>query len=230
MFSLWTRAEHFYATSLPIIFTVLLFLSIIYFIAVFYTKKKTNPRKIAHVSFLGLIALAALYGIWGHSTYNFWLEDNEHINPGIRTQRVVLGRELYEDGNMVNIHKRSSALAEKLDQLDLYESITVKRELPYTYIGSRSPSHFFAFGEENQYVFRIIGEINWTEGERELVGKHFQLKDDAFETIGFINDYGILFDSIFLPASEKKELDGYVNSHDLYPIIDLFPEWTFFND
>lgn len=229
MLSLWINAELFYATYLPIIVVVLLFISIFYLIAVFYTKKRTKLRKIAHLIFLGMIVASSLYVIFGHRRYNFWIEQNQYTNPGIRTQRVVLGITFDEEPLMAELDRNSSSLSERLSQLDIYESTEVKEAFPYPYLGSISRSHYFAFGDENQYPFRVVGELNWTEDERALVGKTHVLKEEQFESIGFINDYPILFESISLPREEQRELEESFDTRSLYPVEDMYTDWIFYN-
>ncbi|MDZ7836393.1 MAG: hypothetical protein U5K84_14690 [Alkalibacterium sp.] len=94
------------------------------------------------------------------------------------------------------------------------------------YAGSTETTHYFTYGDEEQFVFKLQGELNWTDGERELVGYAFQLTDERFADIGFYNEPDIIFDSLSLPASDQTELID-VDTNDAIPITEMIGGWNF---
>ncbi|SFC61137.1 hypothetical protein SAMN04488102_11325 [Alkalibacterium subtropicum] len=226
MYAYWMRAEQFYTFTMPLIVMVLLFLAIVFVFAYSYTDPKKPARKYVTRGYLGLIGLCALYFIWGHLTYDHWVEQNEYITPGIRPYQTIVGIRTSEDPSIVRAYRRSDTLKENLLALDMYEAERVTRPFDYTYAGSMGNTHYFTYGDEDQYVFALQGEINWTESERELIGYEFSLTDERFEDIGFYNAPDIIFDSLSLPKSERKELAD-IDTNDALSINDMIGDWNF---
>lgn len=226
MYSFWIRAEHFYTFIMPIVIVVLLFLALVYVFVYSYADPNKPYRKYITWGYLGLIVFSLLYFVWGHFTYNQWVEQHDYITPGIRSHATILGIETYEDPAIVRSYRRSGSLKDNLLALDMYEAERVTLPFSYTYAGSSENNHYFTYGDEDQYVFTLQGDINWTEDERELVGFQFRLTDDRFEDIGFYNEPDIIFDSLSLPESEQKELAD-INTNDAISINEMIGGWNF---
>jgi len=108
----------------------------------------------------------------------------------------------------------------------MYEAEQVTIPFSYTYAGSQESNHYFTYGDEDQYVFTLQGDINWTDGERELVGFEFRLVDERFEDIGFYNEPDIIFDSLSLPESEQQALSD-IDTNGALSINDMIGGWNF---
>lgn len=226
MYAFWMRAEQFYTYWMPLVVIVLLFLAIVFVFAYSYLDPNKPVRKYVTLSYLGLIGISLVYFLWGHLTYNYWVEQNEYITPGIRSYQTILGIETSEDPSIVRSYRRSGSLKDNLLALEMYEAEQVTRPFDYTYAGSQESNHYFTYGDEDQYVFTLQGEINWTDNERELVGFEFRLTDERFADIGFYNEPDIIFDSLSLPESEQKELSD-IDINDALSINDMIGGWNF---
>ncbi|MER2063658.1 MAG: hypothetical protein ABS873_03345 [Alkalibacterium sp.] len=226
MYQTWMRAEQFYTFTMPLIVLILLLLAIIFVFAYSYMDPKQTHRGYVTKGFFGLVGLSLLYFLWGHVSYNYWIEQNEYITPGIRTHQSILGIELSESPAIVRSYRRSNSLKDNLMALDMYEAEKISRPFTYTYAGSSENNHYFTYGDEDQYVFTLQGQINWTEGERELVGYAFQLTDERFADIGFYDEPDIIFESLSLPRSEQAEVLD-VNTNDAISITEMIGGWNF---
>ncbi|OJF90305.1 hypothetical protein [Alkalibacterium sp. 20] len=226
MYSFWMKAERFYTFTMPLIIIILLFLIIAYVFVYSYADPNKPMRKYVTRGYLGLILASILYFAWGQSTYNHWVEQNEYITPGIRSHSSILGIETSEDPAIVKAYRRSNSLKDNLLELDMYEAEKVSIPFSYAYAGSQEANHYFTYGDEDQFVFKMQGEINWTEEERELVGFAFSLTDERFEEIGFYNEPDTIFDSLSLPESEQRELTD-IDIHDAVPITEMISGWNF---
>ncbi|KWX82145.1 hypothetical protein AXF24_12645 [Streptococcus pneumoniae] len=129
------------------------------------------------------------YFIYGHNEYSYWVEQNDHIHPGIRKHTYILGIQTDEDEQLVQAFQRASTVQRNLTELDMYEAEKVVQAFNYNYLGSRDETHYFSFGEDDQYAFRIRTDINWTDDTREIQAWQFQLTDERFETIGFTGQF-----------------------------------------
>lgn len=226
MYSFWMKAERFYTFTMPLIIIILLFLVVAYVFVYSYADPNKPLRKYVTWGYLGLILISGLYFVWGQFTYDRWVEQNEYITPGIRSQSSILGIKTYEDPAIVKVYRRSNSLKENLLALDMYEAEKVSTPFPYTYAGSQEANHYFTYGDEDQFVFKMQGELNWTEDERELVGFEFRLTDERFEDIGFYNEPDTIFDSLSLPESEKRALTD-LDIYDAIPITEMISGWNF---
>lgn len=227
MYSFWVNAERFYTFIMPVIVLMLLFLVVVYIFIYSYADPRRPFRKKITRGYLGLILVSLLYFAWGHFTYNEWVNQNEYINPGIRSHASILGIETSEDPSIVRAYRRSNSLKENLLALSMYEATEVTRPFPYDYAGSTESNHYFTYGDENQYIFKMQGEINWTDDERELVGYEFRLTDDRFVDLGFYNEPDTIFDSLSLPESEQKELSDAIDVNEAISIMEMIPGWNF---
>jgi len=226
MYSFWMKAEQFYTFTMPLAIIVLLLLAVVYVFVLSYADPNKPYRKNITRGFFGLVLVSLLYFGWGHATYSHWVDQNEYISPGIRSRETILGIETTEDPAIVRAYRRSDSLKENLLALDMYEAEKVSRPFAYTYAGSTESTHYFTYGDEEQFVFKLQGELNWTDGERELVGYAFQLTDERFADIGFYNEPDIIFDSLSLPTSDQTEL-GEVDTNNAIPINDMIGGWNF---
>lgn len=226
MYQNWMRAEQFYTFTMPLLLVILLFLAIVFVFAYSYMDPNKPHRSYVTKGYLSLIGVIVLYFVWGHVSYNYWVEQHEYITPGIRSHATILGIEISESPAIVRSYRRSGSLKENLLALDMYESETVSIPFTYTYAGSQENNHYFTYGDEDQYVFTLQGDINWTDSERELVGLEFTLTDERFEDIGFYNEPDIIFDSLSLPESEQKELSD-IDTNDALSINEMIGGWNF---
>lgn len=228
MYAFWMEAERFYTFTMPLVVIILLVLAFGYVFVYSYTEKGQKSRQVVTGGF-GLVILISLsYFIYGHMEYGHWVEQNDAIHPGIRGHSYILGIQSDEDDQLVQAFQRASSLYGNLTELDMYEAEKVNRPFTYDYLGSRNETHYFSLGKDNQYAFRIRTDINWTEEMREIQGWHFRLTDDRFETIGFTREFAIIFDSLFLPVDEKKELKD-LSGFQMISTGDIFSGWIFGN-
>lgn len=226
MYSLWIKAEQFYTFTMPLIIIILLFSVVIYVFIYSYADPNKPMRKYLSRGYIGLILASLLYFVWGHFTYNYWVEQNEYITPGIRSYQTILGIETSEDPSIVRAYRRSNSLKDNLLALDMYVAERVSTPFNYTYAGSQEANHYFTYGDEDQYVFKLQGDINWTDNDRELVGYEFRLTDDRFEDIGFYNEPDIIFDSLSLPESEQRDLAD-IDTFEAISITEMIGGWNF---
>ncbi|GEK91098.1 hypothetical protein [Alkalibacterium kapii] len=226
MYESWIRAEQFYTFMIPLIIIVLLFLTIVFVLAFSYTEPGQRKRKVITLSYLALLGISAAYFIYGHLSCNDWIEQNEHIDPGVRASQTILGIETREDPTIVKAYRRSDSLKENLLALDMYEAEEVTRPFDYDYAGAKGDNHYFTYGKEDQYVFILQGEIDWSENQRELKGIKFTLTDKRFGNIGFYSEPDVVFDSLSLPKSEQREL-GDVDLNSAISINEMISGWNF---
>lgn len=228
MYAFWLEAERFYTFTMPVIVIILLVLVFGYVFVYSYTEKGQKSRRLITRSFGLLILICLGYFIYGHMEYGYWVEQNDYIHPGIREYSYILGIQTDEEPAIVQAYQRSSSLNENLSELDMYEPEYVVQSFSYRYLGSQEGTHYFSFGEDDQYAFRIRGDINWTESEREINGWSFNLTDERFESIGFTSRFDIIFDSLSLPEDEQRDLESLSN-YQVMPIRDVFSGWIFGN-
>lgn len=167
-----------------------------------------------------------VYFVFGHLRYNYWIEQNDYINPGIRSSQTILGIETSEDPSIVKTYRRSGTLKENLKALKMYESKKVSIPFSYDYAGSNENNHYFTYGKNSQYVFILQGKINWTKKKRELVGFEFSLTDERFKDIGFYSEPNIIFDSLSLPETEQRVLAD-IDVNDALSINEMISGWNF---
>ncbi|MDZ7835486.1 MAG: hypothetical protein U5K84_09420 [Alkalibacterium sp.] len=228
LFSDWIDAERFYTFIIPSILVIFLIMLLFYVIVFTYLKKGTKLRKNVNAALLVLMFASVLYFIGGHINYRYWVEQNDYINPGIREYSYLFGIRNEEEPETVEIYKNSDELYSNLSSLNMYESHQISQSFDYTYYGSQSGTHYFLFGEEEEYVFRIRGEINWTGGHKEMTGQVFHLSDDRYQDIGFIPEFNTIFESVSLPENEQREI-GSLKEYQVVEIEDVFSDWVFSN-
>ncbi|MCC5894013.1 MAG: hypothetical protein JJU16_00995 [Alkalibacterium sp.] len=226
MYSFWMDAERFYTFTMPIVVIVLLVMAFVYVFVMSYTEKDQQSRGVI-TGWFGLMLLISLgYFIYGHLEYNAWVEQNDYIHPGIRKHSYILGIQTDEDDQLVQAFQRASSLYGNLTELDMYEAEKVTLPFSYEYLGSQEDTHYFSFGEDDQYAFRIRTSVNWTEDVREIQGWRFKLTDDRFEPIGFTREFDFFFDSLYLPADEQRELQD-LSGFQMISTGDMFSGWIF---
>lgn len=227
MYTNWIEAERFYTFIMPIIVMIFLILTSLYVMAFTHLKKGTVIRKVLHGGYFLFVAGSVGYFVNGHMTYDYWVEQNEYINPGIRDVTYFLGWRNEEEPETVSMHREATAdwMFEDLKELDMYESEIISEPFNFTYLGSESDTYYFSFGEEDDYVFRIRGEVKWNDRTNEIKGWNFSLKDEQFETIGFQNKFNYTFQSLSI-TEEQKELERD-NTETVIQIMDVYQDWIF---
>lgn len=226
MYAFWLEAERFYTFTMPIIVIILLTLAFGYVFVVSYTEKGHKSRRLTTGGFCLMLVFSLGYFIYGHNEFSYWVEQNDHIHPGIRKHTYILGIQTDEDEQLVQAFQRASSVQRNLTELDMYEAEKVVQAFNYNYLGSRDETHYFSFGEDDQYAFRIRTDINWTDDTREIQGWQFQLTDERFETIGFTRQFNTFFDSLYLPVDEQRELQD-LTGFQMVSTEDIFSGWTF---
>lgn len=204
MFEEWMAAERFYTFFIPLVVIFMVLFVSVYIFVLIYTEKGTKASKIGNRIFFSLLILAVAYSAVGHLTHRGWLSQNEYIHPGVRDRATILGLETTEDPAIVNAYRRSATLGENLTALDMYESARVTRGFHYDYIGSRDNQHYFTYGETDEFIFRMDGEVNWSEDENRLIGNEYRLTDERFLDIGFYNEHQVIFEVLHLTEEEKE--------------------------
>ena len=228
MYESWIEAERFYTLFMPWTIIGLAVLVFVYIFIYSYTAKGQKLRKGINLSVISILLLSLLYFVFGHLRYSFWVEQNEYIHPGIREYTYILGIRSDEDRQVIRAQRQSPSLYRQLNALEKYEADARVQPMIYDYLGSRDDTHYFSFGDEDQYAFRIRGTVEWTQGEREVHGWQFRLTDDRFETLGFAKDFDIIFDVLLLPETEQRELAD-LSDYRMTAISEVYPNWIFPN-
>lgn len=163
----------------------------VYIFLLSYIGDKRKVKQIGSVTIITIVILCVVYFVNGHMNYQFWVDQNEFINSGIKEYSFILGMKNEEEPQIVKSSGRSNRLYANLSELKMYERTTVTQPFNHDYVGSRGNDHYFSFGEDNQYVYRIRGEINWESENSEIRGTVFSLIDERYQDLGFIDDvYG----------------------------------------
>lgn len=131
-----------------------------------------------------------------------------------------------EEPQIVKSLGRSNRLYANLSELKMYGRTTVTQPFNHDYVGSRGNDHYFSFGDNNQYVYRIRGEINWDSENSEIRGTKFSLTDKRFQDLGFIDDFDVVFDALDVPYELKDEVDIKDNQR-ILSIDDVYGNWIF---
>lgn len=229
MYEFWIEAERFYTLIMPAVIIAYVFLIGLIILVYAYAERIKLRRRVTSIIILTATLLAAGYFAFGHFQYREWIQQNEFIHPGIREYSYIFGIRTDEDRGLVRLFRRSSNIYTQMTELDMYESDPLEIEFPYTYLGSRDSTHYFSFGEDEQFAFRIRGELSWTEDDRrEMTGTEFYLTDDRFESIGFVPQSAPIFETLYLPEEEQRELSN-LSDYQLVSVSRLYAEWIFPN-
>ena len=226
MFEEWMAAERFYTFFMPLVVLIMVLTISVYMFVLIYTERGTKASKVGSLIFFSLLVIAVGYSAVGHLTHRTWLSQNDYIHPGIRDRATIIGFETSEDPAIVNAYRRSATLGENLGNLDMYDSERVTRSFPYEYIGSLGgDQHYFTYGETDEFVFRMDGQVYWSEEEDMLVGHEYRLTDERFEDIGFYNEHQVIFDALYLTV-EEKEVDTDL-THSPETVTNMIGGWLF---
>ncbi|TVP89636.1 hypothetical protein [Alkalibacterium sp.] len=228
MFEFWIEAERFYTFIMPVVIIAYVFLIGVIILIYTYAERIKLRRRVTVITVLTATLLASGYFLFGHFQYRQWVQQNDFIHPGIREYSYILGIRTDEDRGLVRVFRRSSNIYGQMSELDMYEARTVEEDFPYNYLGSRDSTHYFSFGEDEQFAFRIRGDVTWTEDRRELVGTEFHLTDERFETIGFVPYSAPIFETVYLPEEEQRELVN-LSDYQIVSVSRLYAEWIFPN-
>lgn len=228
MYEFWIEAERFYTFTMPIIIISYIVLIGLIILVYTYADRIKLRRRVTTIILMTATLLSAGYFVFGHIQYREWVHQNEFIHPGIRDHSYILGIQTDEDTALVRQFRRSSNIYGQMTALDMYEASFLAVDFPYTYLGSRDTTHYFSFGEEEQFAFRIRGELIWTEDRRELAGIEFHLTDDRFESIGFVPQSAPILEAVYLPEKEQTELVN-LSDYQLVSVSRLYAEWIFPN-
>lgn len=226
MYEFWIAAERFYTFILPVVVIVYVVLIGLIILVYTYAERIKLRRHVTTITIMTATLLAAGYFVLGHFQYRDWIQQNEFIHPGIREHSYILGIQSDEDSALVRQFRRSANIYDQMTELDMYESKPVEEDFPYAYLGSRENTHYFSFGEDEQFAFRIRGELSWTDGRREITGTKFSLTDDRFESIGFVPQSAPIFETLYLPEHEERELTN-LSDYQLVSVSRLYAEWIF---
>lgn len=225
MFEVWIEMERFYTFALPLLALIFLFLLLVYIFVYSYTQKGQLFRKWATGIFLTFLIASASYLVSGHIGNSHWLEQNNYITPGIRSHTYILGMQSDEDPELVRYFGQSGTLSERLSALDMYQAEEVSEPFPYTYIGTRDRTHYFAFGENERFAFRIRGEVTWHAPESVIRGRRYQLTDERFTSIGFVQSDRITFESLSLAEAEQEPDD--LSAYQMVEVQNVYGSWIF---
>lgn len=228
MYEFWIEAERFYTFTMPVVMIAYVFLIGLIILVYTYAERIKLRRRVTTVTIATATILAAVYFAVGHFQYRNWIQQNEFIHPGIREHSYILGIRTDEDSALVRQFRRSSNIYNQMTELDMYESKPVEEDFPYAYLGSRDSTHYFSFGEDEQFAFRIRGELSWTDERREISGTQFSLTDDRFDSIGFVPQSAPIFETLYLPEDEQRELTN-LSDYQLVSVSRLYAEWIFPN-
>lgn len=225
MFENWMAAERFYTLFMPLVVIFFVLFISVYLFVLIYTDRGTKANKIGHIVFFSLLFIGIGYSVVGHLTHSSWLGQNDYIHPGIRDRSTILGYETTEDPSIVNVYRRSDTLGDNLSSLNMYESEQVTRSFPYNYIGSRENQHFFSYGENDDFIFRLDGLVYWSADENRLIGNEYRLTDERFESIGFYNEHHVIFEALYL-SEEERPVDNSL-THSTESVTSMISGWLF---
>lgn len=218
----WNSAERFYELWF-IVLGVIAFLFLMTILFVWMYARKEKRKRYTLISLLGIGAVAAI-GVGGHLKYQPYLEEASHVNPLIRDREPTMTGYVYYGQYERNFFSQLNDL-ESLRDMSLYEEERVTE--PVTYLGAGDYFHYFE--RSNGEVFKQNRLVEFIEEstQAQLVGSRFQLRDDAFQEIGFQNPKNVMFEYIEVPASEEGKT--YEPEYD--PAIptaeERFHQWNF---
>ncbi|HLR91623.1 MAG TPA: hypothetical protein VK048_01015 [Atopostipes sp.] len=218
----WVNAERFYELWFVVISAFIILCGIVMIFIGSYARKK-NRKKFLFIPGV-IIVVLSIIGLLGHYRYQPYLEQASAVNPLIRDRTPRLATYVYYGSLEENYYKDLNAL-DTLQNMVLYEEEQVIE--PVTYLGEGEYFHYFENTEGE--LFKQDREIVFTEESphAQVVGSRFNLKDEAFQDIGFKNPKNTMFDSIKIPASEQGKIYIPEDDFQIPQTKDKFRRWNF---
>lgn len=186
----------------------------------YYTAKN---RKLFVLGFLILLIGSIGDNLFQHLQYNHWLEQAGRINPGIRNQQVVLGNIITENSELASAYRETN-LSNQYEGLDMYSKQEERQEISNRYLGSDGNRHYFAIGDDGNYAFRYVGEVNYTDEPSHMTGISFYLKDPRFEHLGFTKESEKYLETVYVNRKDVEKASGEIPLH-VVDIPQVFLEW-----
>ncbi|WP_208559400.1 hypothetical protein [Marinilactibacillus kalidii] len=204
MYEFWIKAERFYTTIMPMILLILSVAMIVGLFMFYYTEKRSKKRKVMGISLILLFLGSAMFSFWGHDTYGFWLEQFNYINPGVRSQKKIMGTVIVENPSLVSNYQGVD-LSDHYQSLEMYQREEVRQAINHPYLGELNGRHYFAIGKEEQYAFWYRGDVAFTQEKSYMQGTQFRLNDPRFEQLGFTPITPNYLETIYINQEEADQ-------------------------